>query len=323
MQDRYMDAVIVGRRPLTDRITELSIRAADGRPLPLAEAGSHIELRFGGEGGRFLRHYSIVGPLAADGDAEGFWRIAVQREDRSRGSAFIHANFTPGTHLRVSRPFNAFRLSRGKPHHLLVAGGIGITPILAMARSLYTRHESFSALYLGAQRGAMAYADEMEALCGPRLTLRQTATEGVPDLQALLAMQPEGTQVYVCGPSGLIEALVSAAAALDWVPGRIRYEIFNAAHQPGDQPFEVRLKNGTVVPVGAGTTILDALEGAGVETFADCRRGECGLCTTDVIGCDGELDHRDHFFTDADRAAGRQMTICCSRINGRVLELDL
>lgn len=323
MQDKYLDAIILERRRLTDRVSEFLIGAADGRALPLAEAGSHIELRFGGNESRFLRHYSIVGPLKDGADSEGFWRIAVQREPRSRGSAFIHANFQPGTRLCVSRPFNAFRLSRGKPHHLLVAGGIGITPVFAMARSLKARHESFSAAYLGAARSDMAYADEMEALCGDRLTLRETARQGVPDLRALLAVQPEGTQVYVCGPSGLIDALVAAGQALGWDPGRIRYEVFNAAHRPEDETFDVRLKGGAVVRVGAGTTILDALEAAGVETYADCRRGECGLCTTVVLGYDGDLDHRDHFFSDEDRSEGRQMTICCSRIAGRVLELDI
>lgn len=323
MQDKYLDAVIVGRRNLTDRISEFLIGAADGRPLPPAEAGSHVELRFGGSEGRFLRHYSVVGALDAGAAPEPFWRIAVQREDRSRGSAFIHGNFEVGTRLRVSRALNAFRLIRNLPNHLLIAGGIGITPIFAMARSLGSRQETFSAVYIGQERGAMAYVGELESLCGGRLAVIETKRGGMPDLKALLAAQPEGTQVYVCGPSGMIQALVSAAEELCWDPARIRYEVFNAAHRPDDQCFEVRLKNGARVPVGAGITILDALEAAGVETYADCRRGECGLCIADVTGCDGALDHRDHFFSDEEHVAGGQMTICCSRIRGRVLELDL
>ena len=323
MQDKYLDAVIVGRRHLTDRISEFLIVAADGAALPLAEAGSHVEMRFGGAQGRFLRHYSVVGPLSPDLPPEPFWRIAVQREDRARGSAFIHDNLIVGSPVRVSRPLNAFRLSRHRPHQLLVAGGIGITPIFAMARSLLIRHEEFSAFYAGLDRTAMAYADELEALCGNRLTLHESRTAGLPNLDALLAAQPEGTQVYVCGPPAMIDALVAAGARLGWDPARIRFEVFNAAHRPEDSAFEVKLRDGATILVGAGTTILDALEAAGVETFADCRRGECGLCTTDVIGCDGALDHRDHFFSDADHEAGRQVTICCSRITGRVLELDI
>ncbi len=129
MHARYSDAVVLERHGLTDRIAELRIGSGDGRALPMAEAGSHIELRFGGADGRFLRHYSVVGPLSLDDRTEPFWRIAVQREDRARGSAHIHANFRSGTRLRVSRPIGAFRLARNVPHALLIAGGIGITPM--------------------------------------------------------------------------------------------------------------------------------------------------------------------------------------------------
>src|SRR4051812_40704344 len=110
MQSKYFDAVVLARRTLTDRIAEFQIAAADGQSLPLAEAGSHIELRFGGDDGRFLRHYSVVGPLGLQEGWEPFWRIAVQRENRSRGSAFIHDHFRAGTRLRISHPMNAFRL---------------------------------------------------------------------------------------------------------------------------------------------------------------------------------------------------------------------
>ncbi len=321
MQDKYLDAVVLTRRTLTERITEFLIGAADGQALSLAEAGSHIELRFGGAGDRFLRHYSLIGPLTAGTVREPFWRIAVRREDRARGSHFIHRHLLPGTRLRVSRPINAFRLARRQPHTLLVAGGIGITPILAMARSLVTRQQAFSLLYVGVEKAQMAYVEELATMCGPSLTVAETSRQGVPDLKAVLAAQPADTTAYVCGPSGMIEDLIKAGAALNWVPERIRFEIFNTAHRPEDQPFEVRLKDGRIVRVGAGTTILDALEGAGVDTYADCRRGECGLCTTAVLSCDGALDHRDRICSGEDRA--HQMTICCSRITGHLLNLDL
>ncbi len=323
MQSRYIDAVVRARRPLTDRITEFLIEAADGSRLPTGDAGSHVELRFGGAQGRFLRHYSMVGPLEVARDAEPFWRIAVQRENRSRGSAFIHDHFKPGTALRVSRPLNAFRLSRGQPHTLLVAGGIGITPILAMARSLRRRGENFTVLYAGQDRAGMAYVDELQEICGERLTVHETRQSGTPDLTGLLAKQPAGTLGYICGPGPMIEAFVAAGHALGWPPERTRFEVFNAAHQPDDDAMEIVLKSGQAVTVGAGTTILDALEAAGVETFSDCRRGECGLCATGVIATDGAIDHRDRFFSDEERVALRQMTICCSRTTGRRIELDL
>ena len=323
MRDKYFDAVVLSRRSLTDRIAEFEIGGADRAPLPMAEAGSHIELRFGGEDGRFLRHYSVVGPLTLSDKPETFWRIAVQRENRSRGSAFIHDHFRPGVALRISRPINAFRLSRHQPHTLLIAGGIGVTPMLAMARSLRVRKGSFSMMYAGLKRSAMAYSDDLERLCEDRLTIHEAGRDGIPDLNGLLSSQPEGTVAHICGPSAMIEALRDAGRAIGWEDARIRFEVFNAAHRPEDAGFEVKLRSGRAIRVGGGTTILDALEAAGVDTLSDCRRGECGLCVTDVMGCDGSLDHRDRFFSDEERAKGEQITICCSRIRGQVLQLDI
>ncbi|MCH7627089.1 MAG: oxidoreductase [Proteobacteria bacterium] len=323
MQDRYFDAVIMARRALTERITEFHVAAADGTPLALAEAGSHVELRFGGREGVFLRHYSLIGPVSAEGQSEPFWRIAVQREDRSRGSAFIHRAFVPGTKLRASRPVNGFRLRRSPAPSLLIAGGIGITPILSMARSLAARKQRFTAFYAGMERALMAYVDELQAFCGDGLTVWESASQGIPDLVAILSAHAPETQVYVCGPPALIEATVTAAAALGRDPDSVRFEVFNVAHRPEDQPFDVRLRDGRQVRVGAGTTILDALEAAGADTYADCRRGECGLCLTGVVGCDGALDHRDRVLGEAGHASGEQIALCCSRITGRLLDLDL
>lgn len=322
MSGQGLDAVVLARRALTERITEFSIGRADGRSLPMAESGSHIELHFGGDDRRFVRHYSIVGPLTPE-DHEPFWRIAVQREDRSRGSAFIHDHFRLGTGLSISRPITAFRLARTQANTLLVAGGIGVTPILAMARSLRVRNVNFSMLYAGHERSAMAYVDELQGLCGSRLTVYERRRNGNPDLRAILASQLPETIAYICGPAAMIEALRDAASALGWTKDRVRYEVFNAAHRPDDHDFEVRLPAGRSIKVGAGMTILEALELAGVDTLSSCRRGECGLCVTDVAGCDGQLDHRDRYFSDEEHRAGKQIAICCSRVTGRSLQINI
>ena len=323
MSEKHFDAVVRARRQLTERIAEFEIAAADGARLPMAQAGSHIELLFGGESGRFVRHYSVVGPLALSEDAEPFWRIAVQRENRSRGSAFIHDHFHAGTQVRISRPINAFRLARDEGRTLLIAGGIGVTPMVAMARSLSVRKMPFSMFYAGLRRPEMAYVDDLARLCGDRLTVHEAEKQGVPNLEVLLHAQPDGTTVYICGPGPMIEAARTAARALGWDDARIRFEVFNSAHRPDDADFEVQTRSGRAIRVGAGTTILDALEVAGVDTLSDCRRGECGLCSTDVIARDGELDHRDRFFSDDEHASGAQITICCSRFRGRLLQLDV
>jgi vanillate O-demethylase ferredoxin subunit len=322
MLDRYIDAVVLERHALTDRVTELCIGAADGSALPMAEAGSHVELRFGGTSGHFLRHYSVIGPLTLDA-VEPFWRIAVQRENRPRGSAFIHENFRKGTPLRVSRPIGSFRLARNVPHALLVAGGIGVTPMIPMLRSLVVRKQSHFMLYAGRRREEMAYVEQVEALGGDSVRLHESDHDGPPDLDELLAWQPEGTVVYICGPGPMIDALRDSAARVGWSPDRVRYEVFNAAHRPEDSDFAVRLRSGTVIPVGAGTTILDALEAARIDTLSDCRRGECGLCITDVLDPHDGIDHRDSYLTVEERDKSTQIAICCSRASGDLIDLDI
>ena len=323
MQERFFDAVVLDRHNLTERIAELKIGSADGRVLPMAEAGSHIELRFGGAGGHFLRHYSVVGPLTLDAQVEPFWRIAVQRENRARGSAHIHGNFRNGTRLKVSLPIGAFRLARNLPHTLLIAGGIGITPILPMMRSLLIRKQSFSMLYAGVKREAMAYADEVLAMGGDHVRLHDSSRDGTPDLDALLAFQPPGTVAYICGAGRMIDALRGVAHARSWDENRIRFEVFNAAHRPEDTDFAVRLKSGQIIEVGAGTTILDALEAAHIDTLSDCHRGECGLCLTDILDAHEGIDHRDSYLTEEEKAVNTQITICCSRSKGKLIDLDL
>jgi vanillate O-demethylase ferredoxin subunit len=321
---RYIDACILGRRDLTERIAEFLIGAADRSPLPPGEAGSHIELRFGGPSGRFLRHYSLVGPLDPQPSPEPFWRIAVQREDRHRGSAFLHATFREGTRLQVSRPIGTFRLSHEPGPVLLVAGGIGITPILPMLRSLHLRNRPFRMFYAGRSRSELAFVEEVEAMGGSSVTVHDAAVAGLPDLTGLLNAQPAGVIVYVCGPGPMIDALRSAAAGLGWDPARIRHEVFNAAHRPSDGPVTVRLRDGREVAVGPGTTILEALEAAGVDTLSDCRRGECGLCATPVRPGAAVIDHRDSYLGPAERAEGRHICVCCSRVaGGATLELDI
>jgi ferredoxin-NADP reductase len=323
VQNRYFDAVVIERHALTERVVELQIGSADGRPLPMAEAGSHLELRFGGSGTAFLRHYSVVGPLGLGDAPDPFWRIAVQREDRARGSAYIHDHFRRGTPMKVSRPIGAFRLSRNLRHVLLIAGGIGITAILPMLRSLVVRRQPFDMVYVGARRPNMPYVGQVQAMGGERVRVHETAHDGRPDLDQLLADQPRGTVVYICGSGRMIDAVGEFAQARGWAPNRIRSEVFNAAHKPEDTDCTVRLATGRTVHVGAGTTILDALEAAGVDTLSDCRRGECGLCLTDVLDAHGGIDHRSVCLTAEECATNTQVAICCSRPLNTLIELDL
>lgn len=324
MRGQIIDVEVRGIRQLTPRIREYLLQSADGAALPPYAPGAHVELHTESPlSGPIVRHYSLVGGAGLTDDPANRYRIAVQREDRQRGSAHIHDTFEIGTAFRISRPKNNFLLDRRDRRVLLIAGGIGITPIYSMLRSLVRRRRDFEMVYAGRTPDQLAYAEDVAALAGPAGRLHfsgQPATDHL-DLAALLAHQSDDTTVYVCGPGPMIEATHAAAAALGWAPERVRSERFGAGPSADDRPFEVELRrSGRTVQIGRDTSILDALNAQGLDLLSDCRRGECGLCPLPVL--DGAIDHRDRYLSDAEHAAGDTLCICVSRAAGDRLVLD-
>ena len=319
-------AQVVGIRQLTPRVREYLLAAAPGQVLPRYDPGAHIALHLSSPAlGSFVRHYSLVGGDGAAPDGAGRYRIAVQREDRAQGSDFIHRSFEPGTPLQISAPRNNFLLGRNDTRSLLIAGGIGITPIYAMLRSLVRRHRDFAFVFSGRSADQLAYREEAMELAGARGHLHVSGPDGAQllDLRALLAAQSADTTVYVCGPTGMVEATHQAAAELGWAAGRVRSEFFGVAASQDDVAFDVHLaKSGRCISVGKNTSILDALTSAGVDLLYDCRRGECGLCPLTVLAADGPIAHRDRYLSDEERAAGQTLCLCVSRIQGSSLTLD-
>lgn len=320
MHAQLIDVMVTGIRQLAPRVREYVLGAIDGGGLPAYGPGAHIELHTASaSAGTIVRHYSLVGGVGSWDDAPGTWRIAVQREDRQRGSAHIHDTFALGTVLKVSAPKNNFPLDRRDRKSLLVAGGIGITPIFAMLRSLVRRARDFEVVYAGRSSLDMVYRDDVQRLAGARARIHAGA--GAMDLRGLLAVQPEGTTVYVCGPAPMVQAAHDAARTLGWDPRRVRSELFTAGPQGDEVAFDVELRrSGCRVHVGRETTVLDALTAAGIRPLFDCRRGECGLCATAVLEADGPMQHRDTYLSDDDRAS--QMCVCVSRVQGTRLVLD-
>jgi len=316
--------VVAGVRRLTPHISEYLLAAADGRPLPNYEAGAHIALYFETQDGPLVRHYSLVRQRDGVDANSGTYRIAVQRENRPRGSAYIHDHFDVGTHLKISHPRSHFTLDRRDAKSLLIAGGIGITPILSMANSLANRHRTFELLYIGKHADAMAYFAEVMQLGAQRVTVHTTGTpHGTrPDLAALLAAQAPGTSVYVCGPSSLVQATQVAAEESGWAPQRVHAELFAPAGTGGEVGFSLELsQSGRTLHVGPHTSILEAMTAAGLHPLFDCARGECGLCPLQVLDADGPLTHRDRFLSDDEKASGKKLCICVSRVQGSRLVL--
>lgn len=323
---KHIDVVVSVVRQVTGRIREFQFTAIDGKPVPASGPGAHIEVRTGNdETGLIVRQYSLIGGTVNKDDPRHTYRIAVQREDRAGGSAYIHANFVVGTRLQVSAPINNFPLDRRDEHSLLLAGGIGITPIFSMARSLARRKRHFNVVYAGRAPELMAFHDELAELAGPNVRFHYSgrADDGKLDLAALLAAQPLGTTAYVCGPSPLIAATHAASREAGWLPENVRSELFGASPTGDEVGFEVELaRSGRVISVGKDVSILDALTAAQVDVLWDCRRGECGLCPQNVISADGPIDHRDRYLSEEERESGSTLCICVSRIRGSRLVLD-
>jgi vanillate O-demethylase ferredoxin subunit len=321
-----LNVVVAGIRQLTPRIREYLLRSQDGGALPPFEPGAHVELHTESPvSGPIVRHYSLIGGAGNWDDTPDIYRIAVQREDRQRGSAHIHDTFAIGTTLQVSHPKNHFPLDRRDSKSLLIAGGIGITPILSMLRSLVRRGRNFEMVYSGRVAADMAYRQDVLRLGAgnARIHVSGADSKNLLDLRALLASQPEGANVYVCGPAPMVKAAEQAAQELGWDPSRIRNELFSSGPGVDDVAFDVELKaSGRRIHVGRDTSILDALTAAGVHVLSDCRRGECGLCPLDVLDNDGQLVHRDRYLDEEERASGKTLCICVSRTTGSRLVLD-
>lgn len=316
--------VVAGIRQLTPRVREYVLRSVDSKPLPPYSAGAHIALHTrSAERGLIVRHYSLVGGQDGDDDPRNTYRIAVQRTDHARGSAHIHASLEIGSQLEVGPPTNNFPLARNEANVLLIAGGIGITPIFSMARSLLRRKRPFRAIYAGRRPEEMAYHDAFASLAGPDVRMHYSETAGHPDVLSWLREQPEDTTVYVCGPARMIEATQSAAVELGWPLERVRTELFGAGFTGHATAFDVHLaRSGRIVRVGADVSILDALLSGGIPVLWDCRRGECGLCPLNVVSTDGDLLHADRYLSAEEKRSGQTLCICVSRTTGQSLVVD-
>ncbi|WP_286897311.1 cytochrome P450/oxidoreductase [Achromobacter sp. UBA2119] len=303
-----------------DGIVRLRLVSPDGKPLPRWSPGSHIDVECGDTG--LSRQYSLCGDPAET----GVFEIAVLCEENGRGgSAWMHANATPGARLRIRGPRNHFRLDESAAKLILIAGGIGITPISAMARRARELGLDYELHYSGRSRACMALADELASLHGDRLHLHVKDEGTRADYAALLAEPRAGTQVYACGPQGLLDALAGCCAA--WPEDTLRVEHFHSTlgtlDPSKEQAFEVVLKDsGIVLNVPADQTLLTALRGANIDVQSDCEEGLCGSCEVRVL--EGDIDHRDVVLTRAEREANNKMMACCSRsCGGKKVVLEL
>ena len=315
-----LELVIAGIRQLTPRVRAFELRAPDGAELPPVAAGAHIDVPVRLSDGREeTRRYSISSnPARRDA-----YEIAVLREQAgSGGSAAVHATYRLGMRLHCGPPGNDFALHTDARPTVLIAGGIGITPIKALALQLKAAGRAFALHYTGRGVGEMPYLDGLQRDFGALLTAYFSDGGRRMDVPALIAAAPANAVFYVCGPTRLIEAVREAAAAQGVPPERVRFERFRVASRQDDQPVTVELRRSRrTFQVAAGQSILDVVQAAGIEAPSACRTGTCGTCAVKVL--DGTPDHRDSVLSDAERERAGLMCICISRSQSERLVLDL
>jgi len=307
----------------TPMVHSIVLESLGGQALPTVRPGAHIDLRLG-QG--LSRSYSIVGTAGAASRYE----IAVAKDPNSRGgSRYVHEVLRVGDEIEVGAPRNLFELVTDAPRSVLIAGGIGITPIWAMAQALERLARPWTLHYAARSRVHAAYLAEIDALAcrstvGRLLTHFDDQAGGAPmDVAAAVAAAPADAHLYCCGPAPMLAAYEIAAARHP--ADRVHLERFAPAtpqQTPAKQGFEIVLgRSGQTLAVPADKSILDVLLDHGIDAPYGCMQGVCGMCEVAVLG--GTPDHRDQILSDEAKVSNTRMLVCCSRSHTPALTLDL
>lgn len=303
------------RRELQGDVVLLTLAHVDGIPLPAFRAGAHIDLHLSAD---LIRPYS----LCSDPKDARHYQLGVLKDANSQGGSLAAHALREGDEIQVSEPRNLFALDEAASHSLLIGGGIGITPMLAMAAELHAAGRSFSLHYCARSRSQAAFIAQLDAAPFADHVHLHFSDEQRLNLDAVLCDVPDNTHVYTCGPARLMDAVTDRAKAQGYHPEHIHQECFSAEVQTGGNAFEVvAATSGITVKVLENQTIVEALAQAGLKVNVSCKQGICGSCLTDVL--EGEPDHRDHYLTDEEKADGDQILLCCSRAKCARLVIDL
>jgi vanillate O-demethylase ferredoxin subunit len=313
--ETWTSATLVATRDLTSDIREFLIRPE--APVAGFPPGSHINVGVTIDGRPDTRSYSLVG----EADPRGL-RIAVRRAADSRGGSRYMWQLTPGARPHITLPSTQFQIDWARPHYCLIAGGIGITPILGIAQALARRNSNVTLHYAVRSRRDAAYLEELLALLGDRLVVHAADEGRRLDLAATFAQLPQNAMTLFCGPMRMLDAARHALLAAGRPLSDLSYETFGSSGLLPTEAFRVRLADaGVELVIPGDRSMLDVLNEAGHEVISDCRRGECGVCAIDVVGFEGEIDHRDVFLSDHQKRENRKICPCVSRARG-VLTVD-
>lgn len=319
MDTSQLTVRVVRKQVEAEGICSFELADPSGAPLPAFSAGSHIDVHVPGG---ITRQYS----LCNHPEERHRYVIAVLNDPQSRGgSRAMHEAVEAGSTLQISTPRNHFPIQTDAPRHLLLAGGIGITPMLCMAQSLASERHAFAMHYCARSRERAAFVEHLgSAPYADQVAFHFDDEDAAQklDIQALLAEAGADVHLYVCGPKGFMDAVLETARRLGWSEDRLHYEFFAASVEATGDAFEVKLaSSGKTVAVPAGQTVAEALAAAGIEVPVSCGQGICGTCLVRVL--EGEPDHRDLYLSPEEQARNDQFTPCCSRARSRTLVLDL
>ena len=288
--------------------------------------GAHLNVGVQVAGSAETRTYSLVG-LPQRSRADGLYRIAVKRAQPGQGGSRYMWNLSVGDTLNISEPGNHFELSGHAPHCLLVAGGIGITPLLGMAQSLAARGAKVQMRYAARSANELAYADELRAALGNDLQVFCDDVGARVNLDMEIAALPQGGQLWMCGPLPMLDSARAAWARAGRNTSDLRFETFGNSGQFETQSFWVEIpRHHLRLEVPTNRSLLSVLKQSGLQTLYECERGECGLCAMDITSVNGTVDHRDVFFSAQEKSSNQRLCACVSRVmragGGAVVVLD-
>ncbi len=304
---------------VTPLIKHFTLAPVAGGTMPAFSGGSHIIVVMRRENRVHRNPYSLMSPPSQLETYE----ISVRRMEESRGgSHFMHDEVRVGSRLEIAHPVNLFGLDKIARKHLLIAGGIGITPFMAQLQDLHAASVPYEMHYSVRAPEHAAFRDQLIEQEGDRLRMYYDSANELIDFEALLSSQPLGTHVYVCGPAGMIERVIGTARACGWSDSHIHWEQFSAP--PVGDAFDVFLARSKLrIHVLPDQSLLESIEAAGVDAPYLCRGGVCGFCHTKVVELEGELIHNDHFLSPEEKATGKYIMPCVSRARCKNLVLDL
>lgn len=314
-RNTWKEAVVSKMQKVADNVMQIEIT-----PLGNTEVftvGSHIDVSVLINDVSEIRSYSLVGRHRLNLP----YTIAVKRLPASRGGSKYMWSLKEGSKLRISQPTNHFELSFKSTDYLFIAGGIGITPIIGMVEQLLLIGEkNIHMLYLGQTEDEMPYLKKLENLLGKKLTVHCSKIQGFYNTDSILEHANAKTQIYLCGPIGLMNAVRKTWENSPFDNQNLRFETFGASGLFSPQAYTVNLPRfKRKIQVKENQTLLSALLDAKIDIMYDCKKGECGLCQLDILEYSGDIDHRDFFFSEAEKSENKKMCACVSRVaNGNI-----